>query len=65
MRPDRFLPEEGVMLNAHLPQPLGSSVVRKLKSNRTFELLVLEEREDRETERNMRKGVEDTFTLFF
>lgn len=38
------------MLNAHLPQPLGSSVVRKLKANCTFKLLILEERQDRETE---------------
>lgn len=53
-RPDRFSPEEGVMLNADLPQPLGSSVVRKLKTDCTFELFILEGREHRETESNVR-----------
>lgn len=56
MRPDRFLPEEGVMLDAHLPQPLGSSVVRKLEADRTFKLLVLDGRQDKETDGNIRKG---------
>lgn len=60
MTPDQFLPEEGMMLNAHLPQPFGSSVVRKLKANCTFKLLVLEGREDKGTERNVRKGDTDT-----
>lgn len=55
MREDRFSPEEGVMLNADLPQPLGSSVVGKLKTNCTFKLLVLEGRENRQTEKNVKK----------
>lgn len=42
MKADRFLPEEGVMLDADLPQPLGGSVIRKLETDCTFELLVLE-----------------------
>lgn len=62
-----ILPEEGVMLNADLPQPLGSSVVRKLETNCTFKLLILEGREERETEINVKKGVGGTppgvFTL--
>lgn len=45
MRTDQFLPEKGVMLNADFPEPLGSSVVRKLKTNCAFKLLVLEARE--------------------
>lgn len=40
----RSLPEEGVMLDADLPQPLGSSVVWKLKTNCAFELLILKKR---------------------
>lgn len=56
MRPDRSLPEEGVMLDADLPQLLGSSVVRKLKTDCTFKLLILEGREDRDTERNVKEG---------
>lgn len=47
MKQDRFLPEEGVMLNADLPQLLGSSVVRKLKTNCTFKLFILEGRKER------------------
>lgn len=45
-RTKRVLPEKGVMLNADFPQPLGSSVVRKLKTNCAFKLLVLEGREE-------------------
>lgn len=44
MTMDGFLPEKGMMLNADFPQPLGSSVVRKLKTNCAFKLLVLEGR---------------------
>lgn len=47
-RTDRVLPEKGVMLDADFPQPLGSSVVRKLKTNCAFKLLVLEGTEGRE-----------------
>lgn len=36
------------MLDADFPQPLGSSVVRKLKTNCAFKLLVLEGTEGRE-----------------
>lgn len=36
------------MLNADLPQPLGSSVVGKLKTDSTFKLLVLEGGDNRE-----------------
>lgn len=39
---EQFLPEESVMLDADLPQLLGSSVVRKLEADRTFKLLILE-----------------------
>lgn len=42
MRAHQFLPEKGVMLNADFPQPLGSSVVRKLKTYCAFKLLILE-----------------------
>lgn len=48
MKVDQFLPEEGVMLNADLPQPLGSSVVGKLKTDSAFKLLVLEGGDNRE-----------------
>ena len=62
--PHRFLPEKGVMLNADLPQLLGSSVVGKLEADCAFELLVLERRD----EKNVKKGVGDTapgeLTLF-
>lgn len=51
MRADRFLPEEGVMLDADLPQPLGSSVVGELKTNCTFKLFILEGRENMERQR--------------
>lgn len=51
MRGDRFLPEEGVMLDADLPQPLGSSVVGKLKANCTFKLLILAGRGNMDTEK--------------
>lgn len=51
MRPDQFSPEEGVMLDADLPQLLGSSVIRELKADCTFKLLVLEEREGRDREK--------------
>lgn len=44
------------MLDAHLPQPLGSSVVGKLEADRTFKLLVLDGREDKETDGSRRKG---------
>lgn len=54
----RFLPEEGVMLDAHLPQPLGSSVVGKLEADRTFKLLVLDGREDKETDGKRIKKVQ-------
>lgn len=47
-RTDQVLPEKGVMLNADFPQPLGSSVVRKLKTNCAFKLLILEGREGKE-----------------
>ena len=53
MRADGFLPEEGVMLNADLPQPLGSSVIGQFKTDCTFKLFVLEGRENREK----KKGV--------
>lgn len=48
MRADLFLPEEGVMFNADLPQPLGGSVIGKLKTDCTFKLLVLEGKERHE-----------------
>lgn len=51
MRTDQFLPEKGVMFDADFPQPLGSSVVRKLKTNCAFKLLILEEREEIEMHR--------------
>lgn len=35
------LPEEGVMLNADLPQLLGGFVVRQLEANRALVLLLL------------------------
>lgn len=41
----QHLPEEGVMFNADLPQPLGSSVVWKFEANSAFKLFILE-RED-------------------
>lgn len=68
MRPDQFSPEEGVMLDADLPQLLGSSVIRELEADCTFKLLVLEGRERGETERNVSKVAGDTkpsgLTLF-
>lgn len=60
MTPHQSLPEEGMMLNADLPQPLGSSVVRKLKANCTFKLLILEGGKDKGTERNVRNTETDT-----
>lgn len=48
------------MLNADLPQLLCSSVVRKLKTDSTFKLLILEGGEERETERNVKKGAVGT-----
>lgn len=39
---DVFSPEEGVMLDADLPQPLGGSVVGELEANGAFKLLVLD-----------------------
>lgn len=50
IRADRFLPEEGVMFDADFPQPLGSSVVWKLKADCAFKLLILE------GERTKRRG---------
>lgn len=35
------LPEECVVLHAHLPQPFGSAVIWELESNRAFKLLKL------------------------
>ena len=56
------LPEEGVVLNADLPQLLCSSVVWELKPNGAFKLFILDERyrerergSERETEREMNR----------
>lgn len=54
LREHQFLPEKGVMLNADFPQPLGSSVIRKLKTYRAFKLFILEERGNNNVQ-NMRK----------
>lgn len=51
VRTHQFLPEERVMLNADFPEPLGSAVVQKLKTNCAFKLLILEEGEDIEMHR--------------
>lgn len=53
------------MLNADLPQLLGSSVVRKLKADGAFKLLVLMDREGREMEGSVRNGAGDTGTHAF
>lgn len=41
-----------MMFNTDFPQPLGSSVVRKLETNRTFKLFILE-KTTREAVRNV------------
>lgn len=56
-RVDRYLPEKGVMFNADLPQPLCSSVVGKLKTDCTFKLFILEQRERERTRRHAEKCV--------
>lgn len=48
------------MLNADLPQLLGSSVVWKLKTDCAFKLLILEEREGRSVERKGKKAMGKT-----
>jgi len=56
------------MLDADLPQPLGSSVVRKLEPDCAFKLLILKGREDRETGRHVKRAEQGSapgvFTIF-